>query len=46
MKFLREHDDHEISNFGAKLDLLKRRRIIVDYRANKNITEELAKKIQ
>lgn len=43
VKFLREHDDYEISNFGAELDLLKRRRIIADYRANENITEELAK---
>ncbi|MGC9101421.1 MAG: HEPN domain-containing protein [Caldisericum sp.] len=43
IKFLREHDDHEISNFGEDLDLLRRRRIKADYRAEKSISEELAK---
>ncbi|MGB9873690.1 MAG: HEPN domain-containing protein [Hydrogenobacter sp.] len=43
IEFLKNHNDKEISKFGEDLDLLRRRRIKADYRAEKSISEELAK---
>ncbi|MGB9873378.1 MAG: hypothetical protein ACPLRS_00225, partial [Hydrogenobacter sp.] len=43
IKFLKNYNDEEISEFGKRLYTLKDSRIAADYHVNEDITEEFAK---